>query len=91
MPARAELGGQAVEHAGVGAARVGAGHPRRGQERVGRLGEGDGAAPDPGHAGARLLPCHAASAMPLVMYRITCASRAVAAYRDRLLARAAPR
>src|SRR5271166_2805177 len=87
LPARAELGGQAVEHAGVGAARVGAGRSRRGQERVGRLGEGDGAAPDRGHRRALLLPCHAASAVPLVMYRITCASRAGAAGSDRLLAR----
>jgi hypothetical protein len=87
LPGRAEFGGQAVEHAGVGAAGVGAGRPRRGQERAGRLGEGDGAAPDRGHGRARLLPCHAASAVPLVMYRITCASRAAAAGSDRLLAR----
>jgi hypothetical protein len=83
-PVRAELGGQAVEHAGVGAAGVGAVRSRRGEERVGRFGDGDGAAPDRGHGRARPLPCHAASVMPLVMYRITCASRAVAVGRDRL-------
>jgi hypothetical protein len=85
--AGAELGSQAVEHSGVGAARVGAGCPRRGQERVGCPGEGDGAAPDRGHGRARPLACHAASAVPLVMYRITCASRAGAAGPGRLPSR----
>lgn len=50
---RAELGDQAVDHRGVGPARVGAGHPRRGQERVSGLGQGDGTAADHGHAPGR--------------------------------------
>src|SRR5258707_1142033 len=83
LAVRVERGGQAVELPGVGAARVGADCPRRGQDPVDRLGDGDGTAPDRGHSHARPLSCYAASAMPLVMYRITCMSRAVTVNTDR--------
>src|SRR6266542_2425689 len=48
LPARAKLGGQAVERAGVGPPRVRVAHPGRGQERIGGLGEGDRGAADRG-------------------------------------------